>query len=676
MKPNPVRPLALRQEPATAALRGYPSFLFHFLKSVKQWLLFMLYLTAFRAAFIYLFRNKMDQTSSSLDVMSVALNGMRFDSVIATYMLLIPFLVATAPRILKLDRIAPKFSEWFGRVFIGLTSIVWAFTFVYFKEYDQQFNLYIFNLYYDDTTAILQTIWSAYHPVVVFLLIVLVSWVLLAMRKKFTPLGDSVLLRLSRRKLPLAAKSIVVTLCLLALIFASRGTFDARPIQPQDVGVVADTYLNKTVLNPYFSLLYAVQDHLTQTGTTGLAAYLPDGNIRRAVNEVYQQPADPNNLDAYLEKHAKGPKGGLPRHIFLILMESYDSWALLPKYAPLGLTTQLTSIGKEGIYINRFLPSSSGTSEAFCVLTTQLPYPELKVNYQYSAKKPYPSSLFATFKRLGYRTRLFYGGNLTWQRFGEFAQDQGADEVYGAPHMNKGRETHEWGVDDEYLFAFIEKTIADDRPSFNFVLNTSYHPPFNVDVRAKGFSLKKIPDELASSYDGSMSLTMLGHLWYADKCLGDFTHTMEKKLPNALFAYTGDHFGRRFINDHPDYFERSSVPFMLYGKTVLKGVTAPENVSGSHVDVGATLIELAAPKGFTYYSAGQDLLAQRKEYLGIGWWRMIGKDFLFDIASKKFYPLPGQELPKVLPDPKRLANVFSDVHGIGWWRVKKGAALP
>jgi hypothetical protein len=70
------------------------------------------------------------------------------------------------------------------------------------------------------------------------------------------------------------------------------------------------------------------------------------------------------------------------------------------------------------------------------------------------------------------------------------------------------------------------------------------------------------------------------------------------------------------------------------------------------------------------------MLASRKEYLGIGWWRMIGKDFLFDVASQKFYPLPDRALPKNLPDVNHLKSVFYDMHGIGWWRVKKGPALP
>jgi phosphoglycerol transferase MdoB-like AlkP superfamily enzyme len=636
----------------------------------------MFYLTAFRLAFIYLFRSKMDQASSASDIAKAAMNGMRFDSVIVTYLLLIPLILAIVPRFQNLDGAAARAGEAFGRGFIWLTSLFWIVTVGYFREFDQQFNLYFFNLYYDDTKAILLTIWSGYHPLIALAVISVVSWAMIALSKKLLPAGDAILLRLAKKEFSTLRKIVIGMMSLLLVALASRGTFDARPLEPQDIGVVTDPFLNKAVLNPYYSLLYAVQDHMVQTRSRGLAVYLPDGNIRRAVRELFPAAKDPNNLDSYLEKHAKGPKGTLPRHIFLILMESYDSWPLLPRYASLGLTTQLTALGKEGIYFDRFLPSSMATSEAFCVLVTSLPYPDLKVNYQYSVRKTFPSSLFAAFKRLGYRTRLFYGGYLTWQRFGDFAQDQGVEEVYGAPNMNKGLVTHDWGIDDEYLFDFVQKTVTDDRPSFNFILTTSYHEPFDVDVYAAGFPLRKIPDNLAASFDGSMSLKALGHIWYGDKCLGSFTRTMEKKLTRPLFAFTGDHYSRRFINAKPDYFEQSGVPFILYGKEVLKNIRVPKDSVGSQLDIGSTLIELAAPKGFTYYAAGQDLLAPRKEQLGIGYWRLIGKDFLFDVHGQKFQPLPGRELPKDLPDINHLKNIFYDIHGIGWWRVVKGADLP
>jgi phosphoglycerol transferase MdoB-like AlkP superfamily enzyme len=218
-------------------------------------------------------------------------------------------------------------------------------------------------------------------------------------------------------------------------------------------------------------------------------------------------------------------------------------------------------------------------------------------------------------------------------------------------------------------------TVDDSRPSFNIIMTTSYHPPYNVDVWGKGFPLKQVPPDIAPRFDNTTSLKMLGHLWYSDKCLGDFVKKAEVKLHYPLFAFTGDHFGRKFINANPDFFERSGVPLILYGKNVLKGIALPHGAAGTHIDIGPTLVELTAPKGFTYYSVGQDLLAPRKRFLAVGWGRVIGTDFLFDEGQRKFHPLPDKPLPGTLPDINELTTLYDQTYGIGWWRVRRGAKL-
>jgi phosphoglycerol transferase MdoB-like AlkP superfamily enzyme len=356
-------------------------------------------------------------------------------------------------------------------------------------------------------------------------------------------------------------------------------------------------------------------------------------------------------------------------------MESYDAWPLLKKYESLGLTSSLKDLARRGIHVESFLPSSDGTMSSLTAIISGLPYTGLEINYQDTSRKTYPSSLAEAFKRLGYKTRFFYGGYLSWQKAGDFARAQGFDELYGAGHMSSWTSIHEWGLEDEYLFDFVAKTVDDARPSFNFILTTSYHPPYKIDVRGKGFPLKKLPDDLAPLFDGRVDLNMLGHLWYADHCIGAFVQNEEKKLHGAVFAFTGDHYGRKFFNAKPDFFERSAVPLILYGKDVLRGVSLPKGAAGSHIDIAPTLIELAAPKGFAYYAVGNNLLAPRSHALGIGWGKMIGPDFIFSVADEKMYPLPFRPLPRKPPAVHDLKELFNTTYGIGWWRVKQGPAL-
>jgi len=658
-------------------MKGFNRFLFYFLKDAKQWLFFLLYLVIFRVSFILFFRNRIDAASTLSDIIRANLNGLRYDMMVSTDWILLLLLTATIPSgFITIEAYAGRLRKTIGTLFLIVTSIIWVITFGYFKEYNEQFNQFIFNLYYDDAKAIFQTIWADYHPVLFLIVLILLSWAMIRMQDYFLRSNFSISDKITNRSFSVLSKILIVMIIVILMIGGFRGSLGRRPAQRKDVAITKDTFLNKAVINPYFALLFAVQDHRRQIGSTGLSFFLPDRDVRKAAQQLFNVQQSYNDLDAYLLRYAKGPKGIPPRHIFLFVMESYDAWPFLPKYASLGLTHELSELGRKGLHFNNFLPSSDGTMETLSSIITDLPYTGVEINYQLMSRTPYPSSIFATFKRLGYRTRLFYGGYLSWQRFGEFARDQGVEEIYGAPHMSKGVSTHEWGVDDEYLMDFIANTVDNERPSFNLIMTTSYHPPYNVDIWAKGFPLKAIPPDITPIFGDTTSLRMLGHLWYADKCIGDFVRKAEVRLSRPLFAFTGDHFGRKFLNAKPEFFERSGVPFILYGKEVLKGITMPAGAAGSHIDIGPTLIELSAPKGFSYYAVGHDLLTPRRESLGIGWWKIIGKDFILDLGGQpQFYPLPGKELPQHLPDVNEMKATFNRVYGIGWWRVKQGSKL-
>ena len=130
-----------------------------------------------------------------------------------------------------------------------------------------------------------------------------------------------------------------------------------------------------------------------------------------------------------------------------------------------------------------------------------------------------------------------------------------------------------------------------------------------------------------------MTLKMLGHLWYADRSIGEFVRQAERTFELPLFAFTGDHYGRKFINTHPGSFERSAVPFILYGKDVLGNVERPKEAAGSHIDIAPTLIEMTAPRGFSYYALGSNILGRKRPPLGIGRDWVIGPGFLADVNA-------------------------------------------
>jgi hypothetical protein len=121
--------------------------------------------------------------------------------------------------------------------------------------------------------------------------------------------------------------------------------------------------------------------------------------------------------------------------------------------------------------------------------------------------------------------------------------------------------------------------------------------------------------------------------------------------------------------------ERTLVPLVLYGPQVLAGIPPPTDAAGSHLDIGATLLELAAPRGFTYYAVGRNLLSPAAGHWGVGPSRVVAPTFVADVARRAVAPAPGVPEGAALPDLARLRRTCNDQRAIAWWAIKRGPGL-
>jgi hypothetical protein len=480
---------------------------------------------------------------------------------------------------------------------------------------------------------------------------------------------------LARRLSTTPRRIAVVVLVSIVIAAGIRGSVGRRPVQEKDAAITPDPVLAGLVLNPYESLRYAVKHYWKVVGGRGLETYLPDGDIAGALQELAGRPV--RDIDSALVRVAPG-RGAAdpPRHVFLVVMESYDGWTLLDEYAPLGLSNGLRGLASGGLLLRNFLSASSGTMTSVAAIITGLPDAGIVTNREPSARAPYPSSLAAIFRSLGYRTQLFYGGYLSWQEIGAFAKAQGFDRVYGGAHMGSWLETNEWGVDDEALFDFVSRTISDDEPTFDLILSGSNHPPYDLDVYGKGFPLKTVPERYRDGFEhGNADLVQLGHHWYADRAVSRWVARMAERFPSALFAVTGDHWSRRFIGPRPDLFVRSAVPLLLYGPP-FRNAKLPEGAVGSHLDIGPTLISRVAERGFVYHATGHDLLGPDRPTVAIARRAMIGSGVILDPSRPgTFERLPGASGDAVPIDPKAWRRRYSVLEAVAWWRMMRGNEL-
>lgn len=570
----------------------------------------VLFFFIFKAIFIWFFKAELSSPLAFNEFMKAFLMGFRFDGQIVGYFLILPFLVASIMGFSGNLRLAKKLRKVLQVVFIVSATLICIVTINYYKEYNDQFNHFVFLLLYDDQKAVFNTIIDNFHPVINFLCFISITGISLFVLRYFEHKStiSSFLLKI---KTPVFRTLLMVVIMFL-IVSVLRGSISKLPVRRYYAATTQDPFLNKTVVNPFRSLNYAVADFQLKNETSGDNPFL-------SIDELI--PADSTTITAILKKNSQGATIEKPKQIFVIVMESLDSWPLMDKYASLNLTPNVKSIQEKGIRFENFLPASNSTMNSFAAITTGVPYSGVNISQIGAINPPFKTSLFNQFKSLGYRSNLFYGGYLSWHNIENFSKNQGAENVYGGPHTNMP--CGFWGTNDINLFNFIAETIPADTYSINVILTTSYHQPYEVDVNKEGFPYKTIADfkdVSGSLFEDTMTLDELGHLWYSDKAIGHFMKIAEQKYPNALFVFTGDHFGRRFINSNPNLYEKSSVPLIIYGPNIQPN---KNYTPGSHIDLLPTLIEMVAPKDFEYYSFGNSLLSGNKDRLGLGYETVI-----------------------------------------------------
>jgi len=673
----------------------------HAQRDLRLWLLLVTALSCFRLAFILAFHAQIAEGTGVLTVLAASLNGVRYDMMVAGYLVLPSILVGILAAITLRTAAADRVRRICTRVAIPLLAISCAGFVGYFREYGEPFDSRIFGLLFDDTRAIGVTIWKDYRPVETLVATFAVIWLAVRLADRVIGAPTAVASWLARRSRGLATRTLISVMVVVVCLGALRGSLGRRPAQLKDAAVTGDLFLDKAVLNPLTSLRYAIVQELEMRGASGLNAFLPDRDIRGAAARLLGTRAADEDLDAYLRHTAPG-SAHVPRHIFLIVGEGLSAWPMYPDYVSLGLANGIRELAREGLALPWFLPSSYGTAETLSVLMTGLAEAEVHTNYQARSRSPYPSSLAPAFAKLGYRTRFFYGGYLSWQRIGDFARDQGFEEVYGGSSMGSWVRSNEWGVDDEFLFDFILSHTDDQVPTFDLIMTTSLHPPYDIDTRSKGFVP---PDAAALATAPTNDVEFMGHYWYADKYISEFVRAANSRLPSALFAITGDHPSRIGSDRSGNLLTSRTVPLILFGPSVLDSIEMPKETRGSHMDIGPTLIELSAPAGFTYHALGSSVLRTDGHPLGIGQHTVLGQTQILDLRHQvRLQPLPEGAAAQVSPGsdevvhaapraassgPESESDLGSELeaatqwralhdaaHAVAWWRIVNGPDLP
>ena len=640
--------------------------------------LFML----FRILFIGVFCSQLEQGVFTGDTAEALLLGLRLSLKTAGFAMLFSAVICTIPRLFFRTWKSDILRYYWFSILTVLFSVLFFARIPYYRIFNSGYNLMLINGKHDDIQAILITAVQEYGLLWRLPLAILTALGLCFLLKKWLR-TDTHRFTVRGTKEMIAKSFFVLAGIAVFWIFVRYGgtVFSKNTINWENASRFRSNLLNEAVLDDGQALyrVYCVYRRMKKTTEVTFTA----DELRKKIAAAGGNPQADTVDGAFLRTVTEEKLKTQPRHIVLVLGESYAQWPFLPQFDKPG--EYLVEKGRklaassQSIQTHHMLAHGTGTMPAVNGLLSGLPDTGIYLNYEKeSFHEPYAMGIGSVLKQLGYKTIFWYGGFGSWQSVEPFARAQCFDEFRDASRFVGYKGGNTWGAPDKDLFANVANYITQHKgeKTFHLILTTSNHPPYTVDLQAAGFDSAKVKAQLPETIaDDKNTLNELGHIWYADHTMGEFVETVERDVPESLFVITGDHAERFSFAKEMDLQTLSSIPCIIYGKG-LDPAWMPKNQFGSTLQIAPTIAVLVGRKGDTYNSMAPDLLQKQDFVFNHRLWAdasgMYEQDLREDKDSQK------QDLQK--QDSRKQGRTLSEAERdriviqrqIAAWRILKG----
>ncbi len=646
-------------------------------RDFRLFLFILLLLEIYRGLFILIMSGYMSADANSGQVAAAMWTGLRLSLKTAGAVTLFSFILVT------IVGLTPKLRLAVGVFASFIFSVLFMARFPYYREFHSTFGIEVLQGLNDDLGSIFVMIVQEYGFFWRFPVAMILTVICIALLSRFLILKTFAAPELDgfTRKAGFVS-GLVLLVGAFGLFVRFGGSFTyGGGVNWENAAVTNDEFLNECILDDA-QALYRTRT-LAKRMTEGEISGIDKENVRAAAETISaQKNLNAESLLPYLERKTKGAKIQKPKHIFVILGETWMQWPMLGKYAELHVADGIKSlIAEQNCYYSRnFMPNGDFTSVAITGMVTGLPDINIRVNYQPKTySEVYPTSPAQYFHELGYKVDFWYGGTPGWDNISKMSIAQGFDNFYGFPDYNAPKQ-NTWGTKDENLFNALEKHLADEPPTVHLIMTTTNHPPYNLNLEEEGFDVNNCISELKKlpNIDDPGSLaTELGHYFYMDKCATKFIRDVSKNYPDSLFVVTGDHAVRTDPGTRPTIFEHQSVPFVMIGAGITKNIL-PADTVGGHISIFPTIFELIAPKDFVYRSIVPGLF----ESNGVAFNRdvFITQNAAGKIDSEAVEILPhvaSAELNRVnlTAEQENAKKIVGAVRTVAWQLLTKGADL-
>lgn len=572
-----------------------------------------------------------------------------------------------------------KILKIYAFLLIIFTTFVSLANVGFYALYKDVFNAILLGLVFDDKKAIFETAFSGdfgfMKNVILWLFVSVIFCVIFAyLYQKLAHIKKA------KFTLNLAYFLAFSLICL----FAINGKIGLKGISlGQQIIPVENAFLRKITHGAWRDLNY-VRHSYQKIANSSLKDYTNEDAL--GLTRHFFGLNDENSsydLGTLLQKSVSNPLENKIEHIFYIIAESYSEWSFASDFKELNLSTEMQKLIENGAFkAEIFLQNAPSTRKSLDSQIAGLYQSEISLSLSVGQNPIFRMSPGFIFKDLGYHLRFYYGGSGTWYKLDNYTLSQGFDEILYNSHIvefatqNAFTPPFEnaWGAFDHYLYDFIKtKTIADKgKKTFNMIMTTSNHAPWDIEVEKFGVEYDKIDKFLAAHpqiAQNDSTRRVLAHAIYQDKIIAKFIRETSKALPNSLFIITGDHMSAGF--SHP---AKGDVPLIVFSPILKPKILAK---IGSHIDIVPTIAELVAPNAYKYISFGSPMLSNdhkkpfNADKIALGYDKIATSRFIYRDKTLDYIE-PKREFNSDKSLAQGIYEQLNRAKALSWWVFRKG----
>lgn len=647
-------------------MQRYLTYLFDLKEDIKGFIYIWLMLTIFRIVFMLCFFSELENLEFNQIIYCLWL-GMCLSLKTAGVIMLFSEVFGAIVHILIKKWPAAIIRRSIYSLGIFIYTLLFCIRIPYYQVFASNYNMMLINGMKDDLWATFITSVETYGllwrlPIALIVAAILIILAMKLLSNKNGELNFYKKIKIKQSKFNITILSIITFFVVSAgsvfIRFGGAFTY-AGSIHWENSAQLKSTFLNETILDD-IQALYRVRSIYKRMKNEQKINF-SEIELRNKIKDVGGNPSAPTIDKAFIKTVENQRLVKQPKKVVFILGETYALWPFLNAFDEPGqfLVEQTREILKsdEAMQTKLMLAHGSGTMPAVDGFITGLVDLSAYPNYEAeSFKEKYATGIGTIAKKLGYKTVFWYGGFGSWQNIASFVLAQNFDEFHSAAEWNYTG-GNAWGAPDGVLFNEIEKYM-DKHPNektFHFILTSSNHPPYTIDLNKAGFNADRIKGKLPNSISkDEKTITELGHIWYADHVMGNFIKTTKKKFPDSIYVITGDHGERFTFAKDVGVNAKSAIPCIFYGKGVKKAWLG-NNKCGAATQINATIAELLGNKGMTYSSVEPSLFS---EY-----------NYIF---NHRLYIENGVIREQNDDMPKQFKDYIRRMRQISSWRIQKG----